>query len=288
MRALVLGVVLAACSSKRQEPPPPAPPVTNDAESAAPFVPDRVLSSFGNANSVFAINFDALRIVAKHPMFVDLPCARELLTTAGVGVFALGDTMQGYMSNMPPAATKTCIAILAPRFGAHPDDKAASYTLVGGGGGRYALRWTGMTLHIEELAARGPSGKLPSTMWARAKQLPRDAAFWMISQDLMQYGPGRVWARVTTEAMEWSVELEGKPDVLRPHLEEARQGIQDYYTQLGMTLEDGIADITVSPESSKLGGAVPLSVLLESNRRRSEELRQSPQSTTRSSSGQEQ
>lgn len=287
MRALVLVAVLAACSSKRQEPPPAPAPEAAEVQSAAPFVPDGVLTSFSNATTVFAFNFDAVRMGVQHPMFADVPCARELLTTAGVAVFALGDPVQGYMTNMPPVATKTCIAILGPTFGVQPDDRTGSYSVVGESGGRYALRWTGTTLLIQEVTKHQPSGKLPPTMWAQANRLPRDAAFWVISRDVMQYGPGIGWAKITNEAVEWSLELEGKPEVLRPHLEEFRLGVQNYYTQLGMTLEEGIADITVSPDSSKLGGSVPMSLILESKRRASEELRQSPQSTTRSSSGQE-
>ncbi len=282
MRGLLLVCVIAAACSKKQDEPPPSPASSSvaKADSAAPFVPDAVLSAFSDSNTVFAIDFGSLHLINALPMFGNLPCAAELLSSAGVGVFALGDSVQGYMSKMPEGPTKTCLATIGPTFGIHPETEGGKYTLVGKEGGRYTLLWAGWsTLSIQEANTR-PSGKLAPLFWERAKKLPRDVRLWVISRDFMGHGVGTAWANLGDQNAQYSIEIDGKPDELRPVLEEFRQGIENFYTQKGMTMNDEWAVITTGPTTSKLSGVIPLAVFVESNRRGTEALRQSPQSTT--------
>jgi hypothetical protein len=280
MRGLLLALcaMVVACSQKKQHEPPPSPPPTSSVESAAPFVPDAVLAAFGDSNTVFAIDLGSLHLINALPMFGNLPCAAQLLSSAGVGVFALGDSVQGYMSKMPEEATKTCLATVGPTFGVHPETEGRRYTLVGKEGGRYTLAWEGWsTLNIQEANAH-PSGKLAPMFWERAKKLPRDIRLWVISRDFMGHGVGTAWAKLDDQNAEYLIEIDGKPEELQPVLEEFRQGIENFYTQRGMQMDDKWAVITTAARSSKLTGTIPLSVFVESNRRGNEALRQSPQS----------
>jgi hypothetical protein len=108
------------------------------------------------------------------------------LDGVGQAVFAWGDSLEGYIWHVPEADAKACMPTLARVFGGHAEEVGDHIEIVAAD--RYALEWSGDTLHVSTVGAPVRE-KLSPALRALIKTVPAHQVFWVTGLMLMNKFP---------------------------------------------------------------------------------------------------
>lgn len=255
-RVVVGSWVAIACSISAAS---PAPGVGKP--SRLPVIPDSTTSQLGAVR--FAIAADLAgwklqRFTAKLPP--ELACLHDLVPSLGSVVVTSGDSWQAMVTGMPEAATRACLAKVAPVLGFAISDRT---------GGDYELQiqnnpvklaWQEKMLVITQIGHPQTAGDPPEEIVALLGRVPRAAKAWLVSSGSPTFKLKSAvgWLEVRDGRAILTFTAEGtEADPPGPMVAGMIAGMRDQATKRGLKVEDSWFVTTSTKTTTKLVATLP-------------------------------
>lgn len=275
---MVFGVCLVvACSTRSELTSTTTSTSTTAAKShRIPIIPDSILAQLGAINIAVAVDFskaDLSKLVAILPD--EVACARDLVRSirvAVLGVAALGagaDThtwpTQGFVTGLPEAATRACLARIAPVFGFTTVDGSGGLLELQIPGNPFTLAWHGDLAVIARSGHPASAGAPPPATFELMLQVPLDAEAWMVFEANREGKIKSIVGWLQTRTDQWIITVTAEGDesgLTRSMFESFVKGMKDAAIKKGRHVDDRWFAIESTKTTAKLVMRFPPSAFL--------------------------
>jgi hypothetical protein len=255
-RVVVGSWVVIACSISAASPAPDA-----GKPSRLPVIPDSMTSQLGAVRLAIAVDLAAWklqRFTAKLPP--ELACLNDVVPSLGSVVVTSGDSWQAMVTGVPEAATRACLAKVAPVLGFAISDRPGDGYELQIPNNPVKLAWEDKTLVVTQSGHPRTTGVPPAEIMTLLGRVPRAAKFWVVSSGFSAFKLKSAigWLEAHEDRGVFTFTAEGtEADPSGPWIAGMVAGMKDQAAKRGLKVEDSWIVVTSTKTTTKLTATIP-------------------------------